>query len=419
MYDVLVIGGGPAGIAAAVTASNQSSVILVERENRIGGILNQCIHEGFGLIKYGERLTGTEYAALAEKELNNSTVKVLSGAFITTIKRESENIEDGFCIEYVNSDGVGQIKAKKIVLATGCRERTAKQIFVGGNNIAGILTAGTAQHYINLMGLMPTKRCIILGSGDIGLIMARRLTLEGATVLGVFEAKKEVGGLTRNVVQCLEDFNIPLYLQKTVTRVFGVDRVESVEVCSVDDNGTAILESAERIDCDAVILSVGLIPENEIAKKIGIKLCVKTKGPNVDQTLMTDEIGVYCCGNSLHVNDLVDYVSESGYIAGGYASSPLYPKDDCEVQIDDKFSYVVPQRINNYAPKCEVIFYLRVKQKMLNQSISIWVNGLQHSVTHYARLLPPEMIRIESDLSKYGKINDIKIKLEENRIKIS
>lgn len=268
-YDVVVIGGGPAGLAAAISASNNGGkTLLIEREKRLGGILKQCIHDGFGLITFGEKLSGPEYAERFIDMLKETSADVLKQTFVTKITK----LDEGFEIEYVNDKGASSVTSKTIVLATGCRERTAKQIFVQGTRPAGVYTAGTAQNFVNLMGFMPTKRCVILGSGDIGLIMARRLTLEGAEVVGVYEVKSEPSGLTRNIHQCLVDFNIPLHLSHTVKKVFGEDRLEAVEISKVDEKMRPIKGTEEIIPCDALILSCGLIPENELAESLGVKL---------------------------------------------------------------------------------------------------------------------------------------------------
>ena len=308
-YDVIVIGGGPAGLAAALAANeNGARVLVVEREERLGGMLKQCIHDGFGLRRFGERLAGPEYVERFMDKIAQSDIEAACNTFVT----RAEKTESGFAVTLVLREGLRTVTAKSLVLATGCRERSAKQVFIHGTRPAGVFTAGTAQHFTNRLGVMPTKKCVILGSGDIGLIMARRLTLEGAEVLGVYEINPTPSGLTRNIYQCLTDYDIPLHLSHTVTRVFGKDRLEAVEVCAVDENYKPIPESAERIECDALIVSVGLIPENELAQSLGVELDKHTGGPVCDAQLMTKVPGIFSCGNALHVNDLVDFVSESG-----------------------------------------------------------------------------------------------------------
>ena len=302
-YDVTVIGGGPAGLAAAISAhDNGAKTLVIEREERLGGMLKQCIHDGFGLSRFGERLAGPEYVERFMTELYKRNIDAMLRTFVTGV----EKLRDGFCVATVNGEGLKKIYTKTLVLATGCRERTAKQVFIHGTRPAGVFTAGTAQHFTNRLGVMPTKRCVILGSGDIGLIMARRLTLEGAEVLGVYEINPTPSGLTRNIHQCLYDYDIPLYLSHTVTRVFGADRLEAVEICEVDGDLRPIKGTEKRVECDALIVSVGLIPENELAESIGVSIDGHTGGPVCDGQLMTSVPGVFSCGNALHVNDLVD-----------------------------------------------------------------------------------------------------------------
>lgn len=316
--EVLVIGGGPAGLAAAIAAKDSGAdVLLIEREQRLGGILKQCIHDGFGLVRFREKLSGPEYAERFLSELEARDIAVLTQTFVTDLKKT----EEGFETTVVDREGVRTIFSKALVLATGCRERTAKQVAIHGTRPAGVYTAGTAQSFINLYGELPTKKCVILGSGDIGLIMARRLTLEGADVVGVYEVKPTPSGLARNIQQCLRDFDIPLYLSHTVTRVFGEDRLTGVEIAKVDRNLKPIPGTEEYVECDALILSVGLIPENELSEKLGVQLEAGTKGPACNQDLMTSVPGVFSCGNSLQVFDLVDYVSESGETAGRSAAA--------------------------------------------------------------------------------------------------
>ncbi|HWQ07141.1 MAG TPA: FAD-dependent oxidoreductase, partial [Feifaniaceae bacterium] len=274
-FDVTVIGAGPAGLAAALEADHSgASVLLVEREAQLGGILKQCIHDGFGLVRFGEKLSGPEYAERFIARLPESGVTVSTLSFVSTIERVGEHLY----LTLITRDGMRRVRSRSLVLATGCRERTSRQIGIHGHHCAGVFTAGCAQYYTNILGKLPTKRCVVLGSGDIGLIMARRLTLEGAEVVGVYEAKPTPSGLTRNISQCLTDFDIPLHTSKTVSRLFGNQRLEAVEISSVDERMRPIAGTEEIIACDALILSVGLIPENELAESLGVPLDGKTKG---------------------------------------------------------------------------------------------------------------------------------------------
>jgi thioredoxin reductase len=313
-FDIGIIGSGPAGLAAALEIEKSGlSQIIIERENRPGGILKQCIHDGFGLHRFGERLTGPEYAERFLRQVINQSIPICKNTYVSNITKTEQN---HYLLTLVNSErDVFEIEVKALILANGCRERTAKQVFIHGTRPAGIYTAGTAQAFTNLLGYLPCKKCVILGSGDIGLIMARRLTLEGAEVAGVYEIKNTPSGLSRNISQCLEDYNIPLHLSETVTKIHGINRVEAVTVQKVDQGMKLIPGTEELIPCDGLILSVGLIPENELANSLNITIDSHTKGPVVNQNLMTDSPGVFSCGNALHVNDLVDYVSESAETA--------------------------------------------------------------------------------------------------------
>ncbi len=399
-YDVCVIGGGPAGLAAAIAADKEGArVLLIEREDRLGGILKQCIHDGFGLVRFGEMLTGPEYAERFIEEFERREIACRIQAFVTQIHKE----EQGFAISVVDRTGVNGIRARAVVLATGCRERTARQVLIHGTRPAGIFTAGCAQHFVNLLGEMVTKRCVILGSGDIGLIMARRLTLEGAKVLGVYEVKPEPSGLTRNIRQCLEDYQIPLFLSHTVTRVFGQERLEAVEIARVDDKMKPIAGTAKRISCDALILSVGLIPENEIAEQLGVTMDTAAKGPICDDFLMTDVEGVFTCGNAMHVNDLVDYVSESGERAGKNAAHyTRRQREYITLETDPSLLYLVPQRVEAASGQ-PVVLYFR-SSRSLDRAV-LEIHDGEHILfqKEYEDLKPPEMERMTLDLKKLGR----------------
>ncbi|MBP5551765.1 MAG: FAD-dependent oxidoreductase [Spirochaetales bacterium] len=311
--DVLVIGGGPGGLAAACSAkkAGASSVIVLERDNRAGGILNQCIHAGFGLIRYNVELTGPEYAARAIREATDAGAGILLSRHVSSIEKN----DLGYCVSVYTKDGIERYQTRTIVLATGCRERTRGNISIPGSRPAGVFTAGVAQNLVNVRNVMIGKRVVILGSGDIGLIMARRLTLEGAKVLAIAEIMSAPTGLARNVSQCVQEFGIPLYVKTTVSGIIGNRKLEAVELSDLDENGKVIPETARRIDCDALVLSVGLIPENEVAQTAGVRLFANN-AVDTDRFLQTSVPGIFSCGNSRHVMDLADYVSEQGEMAG-------------------------------------------------------------------------------------------------------
>ena len=414
-----MIGAGPAGMAAALAAAEKSpecTIALIEREEHIGGILKQCIHDGFGLIRFKERLTGPEYA-WRYKEMTEAkeNIDIFLFTFLTKLKKE----DDLFCMEFTNPEyGIFELKAKSLVTAMGCRERTYRQVNIHGERPAGIFTAGQAQALINLHGFMPGKKCVILGSGDIGLIMARRLTLEGAHVEGVYEIKPTPSGLSRNIVQCLNDYGIPLHLSATVTEVEGRERVEAVKIAQVDKNMKPIAGTEKRIPCDTLILSVGLIPENDILSSLNVPIDGRTKGPIVDQFMHTEAAGLFSCGNALHVNDLVDYVSESGKIAGEAAADfALNMRSEAKkllpLNIIGKILYVVPQKIDTEA-EGSIIFYFRAAEEMQNTDLSLKADGKTVFERKYEELKPPEMERFILPCEKLRGAEKLEIVLSES-----
>ncbi len=407
-YAAIVIGGGPAGMAAACAVKESEKVLIIEREARLGGILKQCVHDGFGVIRFGEKLSGPEYADRFIEEVyarKNIDVKVLT--FVTSIEKENGY----YRVSTTSGAGIETHEGENLILANGCRERTARQVNIHGTRPAGLMTAGTAQNLVNLLGVNPAKRCVILGSGDIGLIMARRLTLEGSQVLGVYEAKSSPSGLQRNLQQCLYDFGIPLHLKKTVTLVHGRDRVEGVTVADVDDGMLPIAGTEEYIPCDALIVSVGLIPENELAEKLGVAMDAKTKGPIVDQYMMTTLDGVYSVGNALHVHDLVDYVSEVSETAGKDVGRR---KERATIEVLSRgLGYIVPQRIDVKNLEEKTTYYFRTARETGKAKLTVTVNGVEIYSKKYSALRPPEAERVSiKHLLKAG--DELKFVLEED-----
>ena len=400
--DVTVIGSGPAGLTAALSAheSGAKEVLLLEREEELGGILKQCIHNGFGLEQFKEDYTGPEYAERLIEEIEKTNVRRLLNTMVIDLTPDR-------AITAVNPEkGIFQIESKSVVLAMGCRERARGSIGIPGTRPAGIYTAGVAQRFVNIDGYLPGKEIVILGSGDIGMIMARRLTLEGAQVKGVYEIMNYPGGLKRNIVQCLNDFDIPLHLSHTVTEIRGKERLEGVVVSRVDEKMQPIGGSEKFIACDTLLLSVGLIPENELSKGAGIELSPITKGPATTETMETAVAGVFSCGNVSTVFDLVDYVAQTGMTAGRNAArfatgDRKKERPSVEVIPGENVRVLFPQR---YSFQDDLILFIR-SAKPIESPLSIDISPLEmHIKKLYAR--PNEMIRVKVPRDKLKDITE-------------
>lgn len=407
--NIVVIGGGPAGMSAAVGAyeAGERDILILERDDELGGILRQCIHNGFGLHRFGEELTGPEYAYRYAKKVAEYNIEYKTGTMVLDVS------EDRVITAMNREEGIFRIRARAVILAMGCRERPRGALNISGTRPAGIYSAGTAQKLVNMKGFMPGKDVVILGSGDIGLIMARRMTLEGAKVHAVCELMPYSGGLARNIEQCLNDFDIPLYLSHTVTEIHGRERVEGVTISKVDENRRPVAGSEMYIPCDTLLLSVGLLPENELSKKADIELDKITGGAVVDQDRHTSAEGIFACGNVLHVHDLVDFVSEESeaagrsaaeYVRGEYKITQL-----TEIETDSVIRYTVPQLITRAK---DTKLFFRVGSVMKNVTLIASADGREIYRKKLLKAAPGEMISLPLAGKDIENVDKLTLRME-------
>jgi len=410
-FDAVVIGGGAAGMASALELKKRgSSVVIIEREEELGGILMQCIHNGFGLIEFNEELSGPEFAQRVHEQVEAQTIPSFCGTTVLDIRPEGDR-KIVYCVS--SREGVMQIQARAIILAMGCRERNRGNIRIPGSRPSGVFTAGLAQRLVNIEGYIPGKDVVIIGSGDIGLIMARRLSWVGCKVHAVVEILPYPSGLTRNIVQCLNDFNIPLYLSHLTTEIYGKDRVEGVEITPIQ-NGALVYEKSFRIPCDTVLLSVGLVPENELSRNAGVEINPATNGPWVDSTLMTSVPGIFACGNVLHVHDLVDYVVEEARRAGSFAADWLagkHPVRELRVKTGANVRYINPSRVD---PSRQNKLYLRSLIVKNDSVLEVKVDNRVVKQLKKAHIQPSEMLTVSlgpDELAQSGMDAQIEVSL--------
>ncbi len=406
--DVLIVGGGPAGLAAAVELyrKNIRNILIVERENHLGGILKQCIHDGFGLTRFGETLSGPEYAKRFIDQVEELQIPYLTDAAVTGISGDK-------VVTVVSRNGLEKYQAKAVILTMGCRERTRGALGIPGERPAGVFTAGVAQSYINLHNTMVGKEVVILGSGDIGMIMARRMTLEGAHVKAVFEIMPYPSGLPRNIEQCLNDYGIPLYLSHTVTDIHGKTRLEGITVSKVDENLKPVPGTEQEIACDTLILSVGLIPENELSIDAGVELDPRTRGAVVDENFQTSVPGIFAAGNVLHVHDLVDFVSmeaesladsAAAYIEnGGFASCGLL------VKAGEGIGHTIPQKISGTK---DITLSMRPSRQFKDAAVAVSQNGTVIARKKMKKAIPAEMIELPIKKEMLSDKGDLEVSIE-------